>query len=369
MFGTARWRWPSTSSDYIAARRCPGLGRVATISAVNLAVVGLGFMGSTHLKALKNIPDARLAAVVSGDPEKLKGDLSAIQGNLGGPGERFDFSQIRRYTRIEDALADPAIEAVDLCLPTHLHAPVSIAALRAGKHVLVEKPMALDGAEARRMIHEARTAGRILMTAQVLRFFPMYRVLVDLVRSGKLGQVRAALFRRRCAAPGWGKWLQNKNEGGGGVFDLLIHDVDICLHLFGKPRAISASGYEDLAAGIDFVNAQLHYPDIGAVAVTGGWHHPKTYPFSMEYTVSADGGTLEYSSSGRPPTLYGSDGTENLLPQPEIDGYQAQLEYFIGCARAGKQPELCDPQESAMAVEVTRLISEARSRNGEKVSL
>jgi predicted dehydrogenase len=336
---------------------------------VNIAVIGLGFMGSTHLKALKNVPAAKLAAVVSGDPVKLNGDLSSIQGNLGGPGERYDFSQIKRYTRTEEALADPEIEAVDLCLPTHLHAPVTIAALRAGKHVLVEKPMALNGAEARQMIDEARKANRILMTGQVLRFFPMYTTLIDLLGSGELGQVRAALFRRRCAAPSWGKWLLERNEGGGGVFDLLIHDVDMCLRLFGKPRSVTATGYEDLAGGIDFVNAQFHYPDIGSVVVTGGWHHPKAYPFSMEYTVSADGGTIEYSSAGRPPTLYGKDGTERALPQPEVDGYQAQLAYFIECASSGRQPELCDPQESADAVELTRMISEARRMRGAAVAV
>jgi predicted dehydrogenase len=326
-------------------------------------------MGSTHLKALKNVPAAKLAAVVSGDPVKLSGDLSSIQGNLGGPGERYDFSRIKRYTRTEEALADPEIEAVDLCLPTHLHAPVTIAALRAGKHVLVEKPMALNGAESRQMIDEARKANRILMTGQVLRFFPMYTALIDLLGSGELGQVRAALFRRRCAAPSWGKWLLERNEGGGGVFDLLIHDVDMCLRLFGKPHSVTATGYEDLAGGIDFVNAQLHYQNTGSVVVTGGWHHPKAYPFSMEYTVSADGGTIEYSSAGRPPTLYSKDGTERVLPQPEVDGYQAQLAYFIDCAANGREPALCDPQDSADAVELTRMISEARRMRGAAVAV
>src|SRR2546422_7288976 len=101
-------------------------------------------MGSTHLKALRNVPGAMLAAVVSADDAKLAGDLSAIQGNLGGPGEKMDFSSIARYHTVQEALADPNVEAVDICLPTGLHAPVALDALRAGKHVLVEKPMALD---------------------------------------------------------------------------------------------------------------------------------------------------------------------------------------------------------------------------------
>src|ERR1043166_2399205 len=111
-----------------------------------IAVLGLGFMGSTHLKALRKIPQATLAAVVSSDEKKLAGDLSAIQGNIGGPGEKMDFSGIARYSAIEEALGDPNVDAVDICLPTDQHAPVAIEALRAGKHVLVEKPMEIGRA-------------------------------------------------------------------------------------------------------------------------------------------------------------------------------------------------------------------------------
>ena len=142
---------------------------------MRIAVLGLGFMGSTHLKALRNVPGATLAAVVSADDTKLAGDLSGIQGNLGGPGEKMDFSAIARYHTVAEALRDPNVDAVDICLPTDRHAPVALEALRAGKHVLVEKPMALDGETADRMIAEAARNKRVLMTAQVLRFFPAYQ--------------------------------------------------------------------------------------------------------------------------------------------------------------------------------------------------
>ena len=85
-------------------------------------------MGMVHLKAIRNIPHATLAAVVSEDPVKLSGDLSAIAGNLGGPGEKMDFSNVAQYTRIEDCLNDKNVDAVDLCLPTHLHESVTTAA-------------------------------------------------------------------------------------------------------------------------------------------------------------------------------------------------------------------------------------------------
>jgi predicted dehydrogenase len=335
---------------------------------MKIAVVGLGFMGSTHLKALKNVPEAELAAVVSSDEKKLSGDLSGIQGNIGGPGEKMDFSRVKKYHSIGEALADRDVEAVDICLPTDQHVPAALAALRAGKHVLVEKPMALDGAGADEMLAAARQSGRLLMTGQVLRFIAAYRKTAELVKSGSLGPVRSALFRRRCAAPAWSQWLGDPAKSGGGVFDLLIHDVDYCVYLLGKPAAVSASGHEDLARGIDLILAEFHYPSIGSVAITGGWHHPKSYPFSMEFTVVGDNGTLDYSSDGRPLALHGASGEKQVLDSAEADWFAEELKYFVNCAARGRFPELCPPEESALAVKLARLMVESRKRNGEKIA-
>jgi predicted dehydrogenase len=332
------------------------------------ALLGLGFMGSTHLKGWSQLPDAQLVAVASDDPVKLTGDLSGVQGNIGGPGERYDFSALGRYLRWEEAIEHPGVEAVDVCLPTNLHAPAALAALRAGKHVLVEKPMALDAGQAREMVREAEARGLILMTAQVLRFFPMYQRLRELVKSGELGAVRSAIFRRRCAAPAWSQWLADASVSGGGVFDLLIHDVDVCVHVFGAPRAVRARGHEDLKRGIDWILAEFEYEGGATVVVTGGWHHPKSYPFSMEFTVVGDNGTMEYSSAGREPTFYRADGSEQALDNTGPDGYQAEVAYFLECCRTGRKPELCPPGESALSVELAALMLESRKRNGERIS-
>src|SRR5215831_21366611 len=144
---------------------------------MRIAMLGLGFMGGVHLHALGEVAGATLEAVFSNDERQLTGDLTATQGNLGRPAERLDFSAIKVYRDLDAVLADGDIDAVDICLPTFLHEDVAVAALRAGKHVLVEKPMALDGAAARRMIAEAERSQRVLMAAQVLRFFPEYVAL------------------------------------------------------------------------------------------------------------------------------------------------------------------------------------------------
>lgn len=324
-------------------------------------------MGLTHLKGYLRLKDVEVAAVSALEPKALEGDLSAVGGNLGSGGETFDFSKARKYLDPLECARDAGIDAVDICLPTALHAPVALEALKHGKHVLVEKPMGLSGAECDEMIAAARTAGKVLMAAQVLRFFPPYLPLIDAVQGGRFGKVHHATFRRRCAAPAWSQWMADKSRSGGGVFDLLIHDIDMALVLFGKPDAVSSWGHEDLAGGVDVVTAQLHYPGIPSVTITGGWHHKKSYPFSMEYTVVGEEGTMEYSSAGRDPAWYAKDGSEEKLALSEVDGYQAEIEYFLDCCRTGRTPERCSPESSAAAVRLARLIDEARAQKGERV--
>ena len=310
---------------------------------MRLAIVGFGFMGGVHLKAAESVPSVEVSAIVSRKtPEK----------------------PVKHFTSLEDALADAEIDAVDLCLPTDLHESATVAALRKGKHVLVEKPMALAVEPCQRMIDEAERAGKILMVAQVLRFFPAYRALQRAVDNRELGSIRAATFRRRCAQPGWSDWIIDKTRSGGGAFDLLIHDVDMALRLFGAPSAISATGYEHAPAGLDILSARLFY-DGFVVEISGGWIGTGAFPFAMEFTVVGDQGVLEFNSESRPLKRYGG-GEEVTLES--ADGYAAEISYFAECCRTGKQPSLCIPSSSAESVRLALAMFEARSRNGERIS-
>lgn len=310
-------------------------------------------MGSVHARAI----GTRLAAVYSSDSRKLAGDLSEVRGNLPGAGGTLDFSGVAKYSSIDAVLADTAVDAVDICLPTDMHESVAIQALRAGKHVLVEKPMALDGGSARRIIAEAKSCGRMLMCGQVLRFLPEYNALKENILG--IGKVAQATFHRRCGVPNWGGWLLDPVRSGGAIFDLLIHDVDYCLYLFGAPSAVAATGSGDT------MDAQLFYANGLVVVIAGGWEHSTSYPFRMEYRVSGERGVIEFSSTGRAPTLYAS--TEEVLPLTGTAGHGAEIEYFIACCESGRPPLMCPPEDSARAVELTRLLLTARERNGEKI--
>jgi predicted dehydrogenase len=335
---------------------------------MKIGVVGLGFMGSTHLKAIKKLQGVELAAVSDPNEKILEGDLSGIQGNLGGPGEKYDFSGIGRYRDWRDLLKDDNVEAVDFCTPTYFHVDNAVEALNAGKHVLVEKPMAIRGADTDRMLEAAARSGKTLMVAQVLRFFPAYRKLRELVRSGEVGDARMATFRRRCGAPFWSQWLTDPEKSGGAIIDLLIHDIDFVLHTFGEPESVSAVGIEDLPRGLDVITASLYYPGNLTVVIQGGWYHPKAFPFSMEYNVVCDGATFEFSSAGKEPTQYGVDGSEAALDLPETDGYEAEISYFVECVTEGKPPAFCPPEESAAGVKLADKLKEARRKNGVRIA-
>jgi len=336
---------------------------------LNIAIVGLGFMGVTHLKGWRNIPAARIHAVVDADPAKLTGDLSSVNGNLGSGGEKFDFSNVRGFSTLAEALTDPAIDAVDICLPTDQHAPAATAALRAGKHVLTEKPISLDVATAEALILEAEKSGRILMAAHVLRFFPAYEKLTErLTQALREGSpVRSALFRRRCAAPAWSPWLSDPARSGGGIMDLLIHDADFCISLWGMPQSVRARGHRDLARGIDLIYADLIYPQLGPVVITGGWHHPKSYPFSMEFTVTTDSATFDWSSPATDFREYSVGGELRSTPLGDADPFAAELAYFADCATRNIQPGRCPPAQSVMAVALIGKMLESREANGDRI--
>src|SRR5262245_36923660 len=137
---------------------------------VRIGLVGLGFMGWIHWLAARRLQGAQVTAVCSREQKKLAGDWRDIRGNFGPPGAMVDLSGVKKYDRLESLLADPEIDLVDICNPTQVHPRTAIAALNAGKHVLVEKAIALQPEDADAMLAAARQAGKLLMVAHVLPF-------------------------------------------------------------------------------------------------------------------------------------------------------------------------------------------------------
>lgn len=318
-------------------------------------------MGATHLAACSTLPGVTVSAISTRNPRALAGDLSHIGGNLKRETPIPDFSGAVRYPDWRDLLLDRRVDAVDICLPTELHEAVTLAALSAGKHVLCEKPMALTASACDAMLEAAGQQNRILMIGHVLRFWPAYVFLQNFVRGQPRGPIREATFTRQCGIPDWSNWLPDESRSGGAVLDLLIHDIDQALALFGTPEAVRAEsmGPEDT------LRAKLLYGNGPDVRIEGGWFGAGM-PFSMGFQVRASEATLEYSSSGL--LLSDDRGRREEISAGDEDAYAGQLSYFAGCCARDRQPERCPPQQSATAVKLALMLRESRNRKGDFVA-
>ena len=316
-------------------------------------------MGATHLKAFSSVDGVEVAAISTSNPRSLEGDLTHIRGNLGRETGRYDFSKTRKYSEWRELVNDPDLDVVDICLPTHLHGEAADTALSAGKHVLCEKPMALTAEDCDRMIAAARTHDRVLMVAQVLRFWPEYRFLEQFVRSGQYGKVISATFVRRCGVPDWSKWLPKEEQSGGALLDLLVHDIDQILLLFGMPARLAAKSLGE----VDTVSATFIYPGGPEVRLQGGWFAPDT-PFAMGFQVRTEKAELELTPDGL--TLNSQQGQQKITPDGQ-DGYDAEAAYFVECCRSNTRPERCLPEDSAKAVRAALALKKSRSEGGQQI--
>ncbi len=327
---------------------------------MNIGIIGVGFMGVTHMVGYAKIPGVKIGAVCTENPAVLAGDLSKIGGNIEMDTSAVNISAAKKYTRWQDLIADPNVEVVDICLPTDLHPAVSMAALAAGKHVFCEKPMALTEADCEAMIEAAQKAKRVLMIGQVLRFWPEYRALQEFGAKKEFGKLRSATFLRQCGLPDWSKWLPVEERSGGATLDLLVHDIDQALLLCGMPERVSA---KKLGDG-DGIMATLIYPSGPEVRVQGGWFQPGM-PLKMTFQAVAERGQIDFLPEG----LFLSDATgeKKKLEPKGPDGYQAEVAYFIECCQTQTEPLRCPPRASADAVKVALRLKQSRSLNGEQV--
>ncbi len=351
---------------------------------VKVGLVGLGFMGLTHYRGWREIAGsglAELTALCEMDEQRLRGDWSNIQGNIGEGGGIEDVSDLGQYTQIEEMLKDDRINLVDICLPTKFHADSAVKALEAGKHVICEKPIALEVADADRMIAAAKASGVQFMVAQVIRFWPQYQWLKEAVASGRYGTLNAVNFRRVITLPTWSPAMANLAAIGGPLKDLHIHDVDYVLHLLGKPAKIMASG-QDMGDYIKYVAASFIYPGGPVVSLQGGVCTTAGRGFQHTFEAYFENATVAFSEAADPAcadaaqnqtstqvlTVYLPDGTAEFPEAPGEAGYTAELRHAAECVANGQPTTVIGADTARDALAMTDL--EAQSiRSGQAVDV
>ena len=198
---------------------------------LKVGLIGVGGIAGAHFPGWKESPDAELIALA--DPAAPV---------LHKVGEEQGIGLL--YEDPLDLIRNPDIDIIDICTPNRYHAPLAIAALEAGKHVICEKPLAPTPEDIREMIAARDASGKTLMTAQHWRFTPGANALKDEINAGELGDVyhTRAWMLRRCLAPVRPGFIMKQHSGGGPCIDIGVHILDLALWFLGHPKPVSVSG-------------------------------------------------------------------------------------------------------------------------------
>ena len=303
---------------------------------IRIGVAGVGVMGRVHLRAWRDAEAAghpcEVVAVADLDPARLAGDGEG--GNLAAQhGKPVDLGGVRTHASADELIADDGVDVVDLCVPTPGHVPLAEAAMRRGRHVLVEKPVALTAEPVRRLAGVARECGVSCMPALCMRFWPAWRRLIDAHRTGEFGPLRSAHFVRLGGRPTWSDFYTDPALCGGAMIDLHVHDADFIVALLGPPLGVTSAGT------IDHVTTIYHHADVPHVVAQGGWL-AEPGGFTMRYRAEFEAGTLDFDLGRDPPLRLRRGGRAEAVEVGPLTGYDAEVRHLADALAAGRTPDV-----------------------------
>ena len=326
------------------------------------AVLGLGWFGEKHCEALAAIPNVEIAAVCTRNSERL----AEVSGKFGVK---------KTYTDFHAMLADPEIESVSITTMWDQHADPAVAALEAGKHVFLEKPMASTVADCDRIVAAANAASGFFMTGHICRFNPRYAAAKEAIEAGRIGKIVSMYARRNL--PSWvGATVLDKI---GPIIGDGVHDTDL-MFWFSGSRAVSAYAQT--------VQYRSHaHPDLGQVMyrlesgasciLEAVWCLPDTTPFQIDERLEIVGTEGSISIHDTHPNLMVVDKDGARCPDttywPTQHGklrgaLRDELAYFAQCVLDGEKPTVITPEESREAVRAC-LAAEESARAGQVVMI
>jgi predicted dehydrogenase len=313
---------------------------------VKVGVIGIGNMGWHHARVLSLLRDAELVGVA--DPDQTRGALASEQFNC------------HWTANFQDLI--PEVEAVCIAVPTLLHHPVGMTCLKAGVHVLIEKPIAASQAEAAELIQAAESAGRLLQVGHIERFNPAFRELLNVVANEEV-----VVLESRRHSPN-----ADRANDVSVVLDLMIHDIDLVLELAGAPVVgFAAAGGRSAAGPIDYVTANLAFANGVAASLTASkMSHRKVRSLSAHCKASLVEADFlhrnlrihrraqESYSATRGELLYRHDGFIEEVSITPTEPLYAELEHFLQCVRGTTRPTV-DGLQASRALQLADLIEKA----------
>src|SRR5688572_2228896 len=329
---------------------------------VKHGVIGLGWFGEKHCEALAGLPNVELYALCT----RNKARLAEV-------GKTFGVS--RQYSNYGDMLADGELDAVSVVTMWDQHAAPTLAALAAGKHVFLEKPMASTIDDCNAIVEAARAAKGSFMVGHICRFNPRYAAAKQEIAAGKIGKI-ISLYARRNLPAAVGAQVLPKI---GPIIGDGVHDTDLMLWYTGG-KIVSAYAQTHSVRGLR--NPDLGWTmyrfDSGAIGVLeDNWCLPDTTPFQIDERMEINGTEGSIHIHDTHPNFSICDKTGWHSPDttywPSIHGVRAgalreELAYFIRCVADGQRPTVITPEESREAVRAC-LAAEESAATGRVVTL
>ena len=325
-------------------------------SPVKVGVIGIGNMGWHHARVLSLLKDADLIGVA--DPNINRGKLAI---------EQF---QCEWFSDYHDLL--PKVDAICIAVPTLLHHKVGLDCLKAGVHVLIEKPIAASEAEAEALIKESNKANCLLQVGHIERFNPAFRELNKIVNNEKI-----VVLEARRHSPN-----ADRANDVSVVMDLMIHDIDLTLELVNSQiKKISAVGGRNSDGLIDFVNATLVFSNNVIASLTASkMSHKKIRSLSahcqnalvetdfLNHTLQIHRKSHESYTAEHGELVYRNDGFVEEVSTTSIEPLYAELEHFLKCVQGKESPEV-DGEQASRALIIADFIESAVEKPNEGISL
>lgn len=317
--------------------------------AINIGFIGMGGMAGAQANAFSTIEGCRIYS--GADPSET------ARSNF-----KERYPEIRTFDDSGEMLEDPELDAVVVVTPTSMHKNAAISALKAGKPVLTEKPMARTVADCQEMIKASRETGMLLMVAQCRRFDPVWGSWAEVVRSGALG---SPVLWRSAGSGVMGGWFMDADIGGGPMLDMGVHDYDFANMLWGDPESVVASSTKlnKNVTAVDTATAVIRYAGGNQLMVSRTWAGRGMRMFDIlgpNGTIVEGIGTQAPSAIADATNYYcliAPDGTEQLIePAAEtMKMYEIQAQHFLDCIN-GKARCISPPEEAIKAIAIAEAI-------------
>ncbi|WP_062050902.1 Gfo/Idh/MocA family protein [Bacillus sp. JCM 19034] len=319
---------------------------------LRLGVIGAGNIGNVHLRVFDRLKhDVELKAVTDAFSELAQKRA-----------EEYGIEKV--YDTAEELLADEQLDAIVIAVPNKYHAPLTIQALNAGKHVMLEKPMAMNVHDAKEILLMQRKTGKVVMIPHQMRWESIALQVKEQINRGELGSIyhtKAGWFRRK-GIPGWGTWFTQKEESGGGpLIDIGVHLLDLSLYLMGNPKPVSVFGstYAEFGPkkkGIgtwgkpnwngvynveDLASAFIKMEDGSTLTLDVSWAvHMDTDSQPFVHLLGSEGGASIRGNKGKfLSEKFNQTVDVDIEPADEEEGDRLRMsQHFVECIREGKEP-------------------------------